>query len=430
VSGGAGGSTTGSPRDIQTFKSLESLRAIRAGTGGRPTLIVVTLEVLPFQPQEIYLHRNLDPNSRTSQYLYWTNVDTSTGTGTVYRCYTNGERIETVLVTKGSRSLGLYVLSVRSQDYATAISAKRAWELTGGGDPPIDDENFAVASDKEYIDVIFFTQEGNKTKGITENGGVALIAYVTAPPIDDTKALYNSSPDPSSVSVSVTPTGVVLVPLYSPGAISAATGLSVDQDIINGYLFVSLLDGTVLRLELAYVFIQKISPPSLPPRRVISYPYWVNRISSPHSTARVTALSSTLPPPTPSPQPDYKQQRIFIIDSNQHELISSSEDGYSSTSIDLLSSGIVWPRAVSSVVDVDNISIIHLYIAETLGKIWTVDIVRDPTTGSFDRNIPSPRIIADMSSFPSSLAIREMIMLKTPQDTGSISNRVTLEIVY
>jgi hypothetical protein len=46
------------------------------------------------------------------------------------------------------------------------------------------------------------------------------------------------------------------------------------------------------------------------------------------------------------------------------------------------------------------------------------------------RNIPSPRIIADMSYFPSSLAIRELIMLKTPQDTDGISNRVTLEIVY
>jgi hypothetical protein len=242
-----------------------------------------------------------------------------------------------------------------------------------------------VNLDKEYIDVIFFTLERNETEGITEDGGVALIAYVTAPPIDDTKALYGSSQDPSSVSASVIPTGLVPVPLYSPTAISAATGLSVDQDIINGYLFVSLLDGTVLRLELAYVFIQKVFSPSLPPGGLISYPHWMNRISPPHSTARVTALSSTLSPPTPSPRPGYKQQRIFIVDSNQHELISSSEDGYGSTSMDLLASGIVWPRALSSVVDVNNTNIIHLYIAETLGKIWTVDVVRDPTTGAFDR---------------------------------------------
>lgn len=92
VSGGMGGSTTGSPTDLQTLKSYDSLSAIRAGAGGRATLVSVTLQVFPFQPQALFFHTNLDPNSVNSNYLYWTNADTTTGIGSIFRCQTDGQR--------------------------------------------------------------------------------------------------------------------------------------------------------------------------------------------------------------------------------------------------------------------------------------------------------------------------------------------------
>ena len=129
----------------------------------------------------------------------------------------------------------------------------------------------------------------------------------------------------------------------------------------------SFLDGTVLRLDVAYVLAQPLLL-ALHPRSSSATNYgstsWVRRVSNPRITSRLSALYSI---PTNASSPH--GQRVFNLDSNMRSLIISSDNGYSSTAIDLLSTGILWPSSITGPAVMDtNSSSQTVYLAEALGK--------------------------------------------------------------
>ena len=68
---------------------------------------------------------------------------------------------------------------------------------------------------------------------------------------------------------------------------------------------------------------------------------------------------------------------IFAVDVAHSQLICSSVDGMSQAAVDLSegwgASGVLWPRSIA-IGKAYGTDVIRVYIGETLGKIWRVDI--------------------------------------------------------
>ena len=236
---GVGVSTSGSQSDIQPFVSIEYLDAIKAGSGGRPSLLSVEILALPFSPQALFFLKSSDSNRGAPKYLYWTNKDILTGSGTVYRCLLNGERIETVFESEQQKPGAIFVLSVLMSDLLIATSRDRAFELldalsiTASGGRNTTRETAAEATTL-FTDIIFFTRST-----VSQDGTPSVLSYAVVTPLDPTEALYSNkgslnrnSTRPALISISKTV--AVYLPQSAASTTSVPTALSVDRSLTNG----------------------------------------------------------------------------------------------------------------------------------------------------------------------------------------------------
>jgi hypothetical protein len=84
-----GGEASG--REIHPVVSQAALSAMKSGSGGRPVIVELDMNAIPFRPHAIALRRL---SSKTNKYLYWSN--TADGASGIYRCRVDGSRIESV----------------------------------------------------------------------------------------------------------------------------------------------------------------------------------------------------------------------------------------------------------------------------------------------------------------------------------------------
>lgn len=114
----------------------------------------------------------------------------------------------------------------------------------------------------------------------------------------------------------------------------------------------------------------------------------------------------------------WKQHRVFVVDSNQNYVYATTEwksGARPDITLDVNAaydtpSAILMPVSISTKISGNSATSVELYIAEYLGKIWKITVALDTTSGEVDltdfaQNAPS--IVLDMSTFTSSIRIRE-----------------------
>ena len=199
---------------------------------------------------------------------------------------------------------------------------------------------------------------------------------------------------------------------------------SISEDRAGARLFLTLLEGKVLRFDMSAI-IGAIAnlPIALAPNAAHYDEYealGVLTVIDAPSKARfgdLCAIPAFSVDEGASNVVAWKQRRVFVVDSNQHYLYAATEwksGARPDITIDI-NSGYDTPRAILMPVSVStklrgNIATsVELYIAEYLGKIWKVSVLLDDTSGNIDFTYfaqNAPTIVLDQSTFTSSIRIR------------------------
>ena len=117
----------------------------------------------------------------------------------------------------------------------------------------------------------------------------------------------------------------------------------------------------------------------------------------------------------------------MLVDLVTNDLIFLSLDGFTSYSIDLYHDiyeyPIVWPRTITSPVSSStsiSSDILTIYIGEIFGKIWKVQLnttilyenhlaISSSHSKLLSQSIIEPILLLDLSNYPASLEIRNLI---------------------
>ena len=580
---------SGARNHLQPFTTNAAMDAARVAAGGRPFLLSATSAALPFYPQMVVVRSSSGGGSSSSggsssdssstatpataattataatartKWLYWANLDPSSGLTTLYSSDVTGLNPSPVLTGLPAFTQFTY-LTLPVATYlaatggaaaqaqvtaATSIAARvgrkqKVAEAPDTAAPSTTAPATSPAATGATADVMFlvsgarggclsvYLNPASLSAPLDTTTAAALAALTAAAAAVETHATNATN----ATSTTATPLLVNIATAGRPTAVSA------DPDLANGYIFVALLDGRVLRVALAPLLsLRAAAALGLAPAPALDLaagplPAWAVFITGARTTARqgyvyslpslpatATATASAWGGAVPAVAADavlqtltrpreWTQMRVVTVDTNRHVLEVFADRGgpvqvdkitglpspntshsqvthylsrrggdyflwilhtaphptvpYSLPQIDLYRAGIVWPRALyswqsitaiqrtmisciaalgttasatdagvitdgacggavgagSNVTLTEQAVTMHVYVAETFGKVWRLDLTRDANgyMTSSAANL-APVLVVDQSQFPASQRLRGVL-------TGLMAGRATSE---
>lgn len=339
---------------------------------GRPIVSSISITYMPVTPYAIAVQAQVTQSTAYSkQYLdvlYWSNI--AYGAYCIQRVLSDGSHVQTV-VSNVQRVRGI---AVASTEYLTAYRAVHVSEYS-------------------VEDVVFYVDAMSNT-----------LCRVLLPALHG-DTMYDSR---YASSTAATAAVVVLSNLESP------TGVAMDIAEGEGYLYITAVNGVLLRLDLASALLTDVTV-SLPDvlSTVSMGCSWITLIRIEQSISRFTGLAVV--PASISISEAWKEPRVLVVDTNQQFIWVSSHTGDIFHSLDVGSSfgdsSIAWPSAVqvSTDIEIDTVTTDFrvCYISEYLGRIWRVKV--PIAFASSTSGMPAPELLLDESGYLVSRTLRDMM---------------------